>query len=425
MSRLAAAVYWFPPQATAMTESSHQKNVWSSPALPGSTVWEAVERLLASGRRLSLVTTGGGSRAVTWLLDHPGASAAVVEVCIPYDGAAVDAYLGRLGPHRVTAETARQLACRAWGRLVGLGGKPAVSLGAGCTAALTTARLRRGGDRAHVACRSGGEYVLADLVFDRHHSTRQQQEGVLSAALLAAMSRAAGQGAGDLLPLPDWAALTERVLPVHRDLEDLLEGRRQVLWWGGQGRAPAASGELLLVPGSFNPLHRGHLELAAAAASRSGRVAALELSVENVDKPTLEYGEVLRRLEGVQGRLPVALTRAPTFPDKARHFPGAWYAVGFDTAVRLLEPRYYGESEGTVDWALARLSDLGAHFVVAGRAVEGRFSTAADLPVPAGRSRLFTGLSEAEFRVDISSSELRSGASPRSDSHVTDDEEDS
>ena len=51
----------------------------------------------------------GGSRAVSWLFNHPGASRALIEAQIPYDEQALDAYLGRLGPHRVVEETARAI----------------------------------------------------------------------------------------------------------------------------------------------------------------------------------------------------------------------------------------------------------------------------------------------------------------------------
>jgi len=396
-----------------MNQPTQSHDPWSAPALPDSPVYEVVGDVVAAGRRLGLAVTGGGSRAVTWLLDHPGASAAVAEACIPYDEAALAAYLSGPGPHRVAPETARRLALRARERVISLGLScdddiGDVAVGVGCTAALVTSRQRRGADRGHVACRGPERYWVHELAMERGAASRHDQEGALSAALLHAVAAACGQDSQSLPGLPAWAGHESREVPVHAGLEDLLEGRCQALWW--RGSAPAAERGLLLVPGSFNPLHRGHLGLLTAAASRSGRAAALELSVANVDKPTLGYEEVLRRVEALPDHLPVVLTRAPTFVEKVRLFPGAWYAIGCDTAARLVDAVYYEGSGLDVDRALDEMARLGAHFVVAGRVCAGRFATVADLALPPGRADLFTGLTESEFRADISSTELRAHA---------------
>ena len=39
-----------------------------------SEIWDTVERIIASGVELSIAVTGGGSVAISWLVNHPGAS---------------------------------------------------------------------------------------------------------------------------------------------------------------------------------------------------------------------------------------------------------------------------------------------------------------------------------------------------------------
>ena len=143
------------------------------------------------------------------------------------------------------------------------------------------------------------------------------------------------------------------------------------------------------------------------AEARTGAAVCLELSVENVDKPSLSYGAVLDRLAGLKGRFRVGLSRAATFAAKGRLFPCGWMVVGYDTAVRLLDPRYYEGGEAGLDDALRFFSDNGVRFLVAGRAQEGAFRTLADLPVPDAFGDLFEGLDEGDFRSDLSSTELR------------------
>ena len=134
----------------------------------------------------------------------------------------------------------------------------------------------------------------------------------------------------------------------------------------------------------------------------------LELSVLNVDKPPLrENAEVPPSCSPVPGQSTACcLTRAETFRKKADVLPGCVYVLGWDTAVRLLEPRYYG-GQGAMLRALAEMGSSGCRFLVAGRTEGGVFRTLADVPVPPGFEDLFQALPESAFRSDLSSTDLR------------------
>jgi hypothetical protein len=72
---------------------------------------------------------------------------------------------------------------------------------------------------------------------------------------------------------------------------------------------------------------------------------AFEISVTNVDKPPLAGETVRHRLAQFAWKSPVELTRAPTFVEKSRLFPGTTFVVGADTAERLFGAQYYGGDE--------------------------------------------------------------------------------
>jgi hypothetical protein len=167
------------------------------------------------------------------------------------------------------------------------------------------------------------------------------------------------------------------------------------------GPAPPA-----LLSGSFNPLHRGHVGLARAAARHLGAEVHFELSVANADKPELPREEVERRAAQFAGVGPVWVTRAPTFVAKAELFPGAAFVLGWDTAVRVIDPKYYGGESGR-DAALRAMLERGCRLVVGGRVdASGAFRTwGGEL---AGEfAGLFVALAEGDFRVDVSSTQLR------------------
>jgi Cytidylyltransferase-like len=176
-----------------------------------------------------------------------------------------------------------------------------------------------------------------------------------------------------------------------------------------------------VLPGSFNPLHAGHRTLAEVAARRVGGAVHFEMSTANVDKPDLPADEMARRLRQFAGVAAVWVTRAATFVEKAELFPQAAFVVGFDTAVRLIDPKYYGGEAGR-DAALERLAGFGCRVIVGGRVTAaGEFRTWGDSRelLPRRFDAMFEVIDESEFRVDVSSTQLRLTASPSAASPST------
>ena len=166
-----------------------------------------------------------------------------------------------------------------------------------------------------------------------------------------------------------------------------------------------------LLCGSFNPLHDGHRGLAEIASAKLACEVGYELSLVNVDKPELTADVTAERVAQFRDHRAVWVTREPTFLGKARLFPEVAFVVGADTATRLIDPRYHDGDDKRRDAALEEMRALGCRFVVAGRMSRGSYVSAAE-SLGDFAAEMFEPISEAEFRMDVSSTQLRATSSP-------------
>ena len=196
---------------------------------------------------------------------------------------------------------------------------------------------------------------------------------------------------------------------------------------------------LVLVCGSFNPLHDAHIEMGVAAMKLVGEKngtkprLAFELGVTNADKGCLDAAELVRRLKLMQGVLrdhadaaaklefpiTVLLTaNAPLFTKKAEIYRGCTFVVGADTSARILNPKYYGVAVGPAppdpSHMVVVFARAQCRFLVAGRAGakgEEEYDTLEKQVerglVPAALTDMFVGLDSYFERRDVSSTALR------------------
>lgn len=333
--------------------------------------------------------TGGGTALISEMLTTPGASRTVLEVMVPYAHASLVSILGRAPAQSCSAPTARAMAMAAFQRAHALGaadGDDAHVFGLACTASLATDREKRGRHRAHIAVQTDWETHFVELALT---GTRAEEEQQLVEALWAVMMNTLHTS--ELLEHP--------LQSVRADA-----GWRDILLGHAPAVVSAAHDGVLLLPGSFNPLHQGHQRMLAVAEELTGRHGAYELSMVNPDKPPLDYHEVGTRL--AQFDVPVWLTRLPTFAEKAAHFRGAVFAVGIDTITRIDAVRYYASEYGR-DAAMAELAGYGCEFLVFGRVDDGHFVQLDDLDLSPTLRRLCKAVPADRFREDISSTQLR------------------
>lgn len=378
----------------------------------------AIEKLHDSPVMAAFVVAGAGSDAVSDLLGVPGASHTMLEAVIPYGWRAMVEYLGWEPEQYVSEQTAISLAAAAYvrARRFRLGESTHTidtsgpTLGVSCTATVVTDRPKRGEHRCHIGVWNGQQVTITSLVLVKDLRDRQGEEHLVSQLVLRALCDVAGIDSGIEVELAEGEHVEVQHISTVDPLDRLLSKEVEKMTFYGQGvlvpDEPIQGAAIL--PGSFNPLHHAHVHLARIAARRLDRPLLYEIAAHNVDKPPLSRQEIRERLEQFDGeKRRVVLTVAPLYWQKAQLFPNSVFVVGYDTASRIVDPKYYDGSREKMLGALDIIREMGCSFLVAGRLSGGEFCWLADLNVPPGYEPMFSGLRESAFRVDISSTELR------------------
>jgi len=340
----------------------------------------------------------------------------------------------------VSTETARLMALSAYRRAVRTPSPPPPApltplqlrlsphgtdvAGVALTAALATSTPKRGEHGLCVASHTRRGVTTYSLTFVKGSRSRFQEDRLAGGLLLHALAEACS------LP-SEWPACgrdelspDEAVVCDRRDVADataaLLSGAVSVVeLYAGSLAALSAARPKVLLPGSFNPLHEGHVGLLRTACELlgEGTVGGFELAVTNADKGTMGRDELERRAAqftsgaafgGAAGAPPqfsLVLTDAPLFVQKAELLPDTVFLVGVDTALRIVMPKYYGDSAERMAAVLSQIAGHGCSFLVAGRLMAGVWVEPNAVRPPPGFEGLFRSL--PTFRADISSTELR------------------
>ena len=382
-----------------------------------------------SGSRVVIVSTGGGSLAIPHLLTTPGASSVLLECLVPYAREAVDRLLGGPQESYCSSRAARRLAVMAWQRACGFGAPPATAIGAAVTASLRSRTPKRGQHRVVVAMHGLGATIVATIALKKDARSRSEEE-TMAAALLLERLAAFSSGCRSPSPPSSLQLLDDEHVEIAcceppAPWRELLAGTRTAAHASADPSRPrhasiapstdiptteTPTAGMLVFPGSFDPLHEGHLRMAVVAQEIAERPIDFELSVTNVDKPSLDFLEMQSRAAQFAGRS-LWFTRAATFVEKLDVFPHGTFVMGADTYVRLADPKYYGGSGEAAERAVQRIAKQARGLIVFGRERNGVFEDPSRLDVPPALRAVTYFVSQREFRMDISSTALRQRAS--------------
>ncbi len=380
---------------------------------------------------------------------------------VPYSTKSTELLLKKIPTKFVSPETAIDLAKAAYHRALSLHFQSQVSqttekavltelvptsiqkvIGVGCTAAITTDRERKGLNHAYIAIYSGEGHRSYQLIMEKGKRDRAEEEAMVSAVIIRAISDIVLDREKYQLEYEEYFQYVQSLLfqgeeiviselvkedffkdptlscalyytsnPVDQNATRVeISDTVQALFAN-----PNPTTTILIYSGSYNPIHDGHYGLLNVAEriirEKYNRkcLPLFDIGIQNADKNQLDETTVRERMNKFYDPNPTAilLSKEPLFLGKAKLFPGAWFLIGVDTAIRLIDKKYYGDSESKLIQALAQFYSLGTKFMVGGRFMNDKFVTLGQVTIPNGFEDMFIEISEEEFRIDISSTEIR------------------
>ncbi len=369
---------------------------------------------LAATRHLGVyvIATGAGAGIQNWLWQVPGCSSFLVGAQFPYATRETDDLL-TFKPEAGYAsdETAIDLAMVAYQHAVGT---PEVEpVGLGLTASVASVRAHRGEHRVHVACMTRHVTLTRTFVLPKGVGVAARlHDGAQSDRLALRMIKAAidYQPGVRAESQPEWVrecTVADEQARARLFLRPVFDrGRRKTLAEAG------GFGERPLFPGAFNPVHKGHEEMADLIVQSGHGEPVFTVCASAPNKPPVSVQDMLERANGLRHRSVLFTDGDPMYIDKARRFPGRGLVIGADAFARLFEAKWGLDTTAV----LTEMQQLGTTLLVFDRPVDGQLLTAKAVLEKAGLS--WCGLDSPLAAVvrptgvstpDISSTAVRAG----------------
>ncbi len=389
----------------------------------------AIARLHEMPHRVVMSIAGAGAGLQQLLWEVPGASRTILDCRFPYHNNAIADVLGEKPERFVTSNVAAQYAARAYHQGLEILQKDSSNdpvIGLGLTAAVASARDRKGTDRVHIACRTKTDLFYADAQFDKGVLDRAGQGELCDLLALRLLCLTAGVPDAELPKIPMYGVNTD-ALNLGRQLNwsDIYAADDLKELCAAPLKVDHRSFRLdeydftntVIYPLSANPLHRSHVNIPRYIQEAEGKKVIYLISTDHPEKGPLDKEEAIRRLSQFYALAPVVLYNSSgLYVDMADMFKGSHFIIGADVLQKLFSSLYLGtgiEYAENLNRVIGRFKRSETGFYVVGRNIKNMGWISAKDAIQAWVPREFhTHFTPVLYRDDISSTELRNKAKP-------------
>ena len=359
---------------------------------------EIIQKIHSSPFRFVLVSSGGGTNAISEILKVAGASESVLEAYVPYAKESLDYYLLKQPDHYCSLDATLSMAAKAYSaaKKIAPGTNPKNLLGVAVTASLATNYSKKGEHKFFIAIQTYKYSSSFSYSFVKGEFTREEEEQVVTDHISKAIAQSCEV---QNHKISENSSLKIKTVEAEKNWVKLVDSKIDFV--SSSHRIPE-----LIFPGSFNPFHSGHNSMSELAEKKTGLGLAYEICIQNADKPPLSYHEIEKTLNQFNHGHEWVLTKAGKFTDKAALFPNSVFIIGADTLTRILDEKFYLNRQDMLN-QLDLFNSHNINFLVFGRKIKNNFIDLDSVTIPEHIDKRFSGFGEEIFRDDISSTLIR------------------
>ena len=155
---------------------------------------DIVQEVHKSPYKLTIVSSGGGTNAISALLEVPGASNTILESHIPYSKESMNSFLNKKPDHYCSLDTCLNMAANAFkkSKQIDTTSKTKHLLGISITANLATTYEKRGDHKFFIVVQAFDYTKYLECYLDKGKRTREEEEELITACVISLLADSCG-----------------------------------------------------------------------------------------------------------------------------------------------------------------------------------------------------------------------------------------